>query len=133
MKSYQDSAAAFFEAPIDPSVERFIDKSVNISLQIVNYLEELGWTQKEFAKKMGKSEAEISKWLSGTHNLTLKSISKMEVVLGRDIILTPLEAQKKYKTIEYRTLKVYATANKKIQQFTYSDHTSSGVLFKIAN
>lgn len=133
MKSYQDSAAAFFEAPIDASVERFIDKNVNISLQVVSYLEELDWTQKEFAKKMGKSEAEISKWLSGMHNLTLKSISKMEVVLGRDIILTPLEAKRRYTTIEYRTLKVYGTVNAKVKQPIYSDYTSSEGVFNIMN
>ena len=36
--------------------------------------------QKGLAEKLGKSEAEISKWLSGTHNFTLRSIAKIEAV-----------------------------------------------------
>lgn len=33
--------------------------------------------------------------LSGLHNLTLKSIAKLEAELGSDIITTPLEVRKK--------------------------------------
>jgi transcriptional regulator with XRE-family HTH domain len=35
---------------------------------------------------MGKSESEISKWLTGLHNLELRTIYKIEAVLGEDII-----------------------------------------------
>ena len=56
-------------------------------------------------------ESEVSKWLSGLHNLTLKSITKMETILGNDIIITPLEACEKYVKIKYVTLRVNATKN----------------------
>jgi len=39
--------------------------------------------------KLNKSNAEISKWLSGQHNLTVKSIAKIEEALGEEIITTP--------------------------------------------
>ena len=45
-----------------------------------------GMTQKEFAKRIGKTETEVCRWLSGTHNLTLATISKISVALGVNII-----------------------------------------------
>lgn len=46
-------------------------------------------TQKEFAKKMNKTEVEVSRWLSGTHNFTLKTIAKITAVLGESIVIIP--------------------------------------------
>lgn len=90
----KSNSSQFFDREVSPVNEKYIQKNLDISMQVTEYLDELGWTQKEFADKMGKSESEISKWLSGMHNLTLKSIAKMEAVLGRDIILTPHHAKK---------------------------------------
>ena len=86
-----------------PENKQFVQKNLEISRQISALLEEKGWNQKVFAQKLGKQESEVSKILSGLHNITLKSIAKMESVLNKDIITTPLEASKKYKTIEYIT------------------------------
>jgi hypothetical protein len=35
---------------------------------------------------MGKKPSEVSKWLTGMQNLTLKSIIKMELALGVELI-----------------------------------------------
>jgi transcriptional regulator with XRE-family HTH domain len=43
-------------------------------------------TQKEFAKLMKKSEAEVSVWLSGQHNFTLRTIAKISAALNTDIL-----------------------------------------------
>lgn len=92
----------------------FVKKNLAISNQIMAILKEKGWTQKELAQQLGKSESEVSKLLSGLHNLTLKSIAKLEAQLGSDIIVTPLEACEKYKTTQYISFKVYVP----IQQTT---------------
>lgn len=52
-------------------------------------LKEKGITQKELAARLDKSPSEISKWLSGNHNLTLRSIAKLEAELGADLIYIP--------------------------------------------
>ena len=57
-----------------------------IAIKIASQLSEQGMTQKMFAKKMGKTEAEVSRWLSGTHNFTLRTISKISSVLNTDMI-----------------------------------------------
>ena len=40
-------------------------------------------------KMMGKTETEVSRWLSGTHNLTLATLCKISVALGQDVITIP--------------------------------------------
>lgn len=70
-------------------LEVFAGKSLDIIDQVNAILNRQGLTQKDLAAKLGKSESEISKWLSGGHNLTLKTISKIEDALGADVIVTP--------------------------------------------
>src|SRR5688572_32975296 len=89
----------FFLQEGAPEIERFVEKNLQITQQIFQYLRDRGWSQKDLAQAMGKSEAEISKWLSGTHNLTLKSLTKLEVVLQEDIITTPFAARQQYEKI----------------------------------
>lgn len=67
-------------------VRYFVDSSFEIADRIQALLLEKGMQQKDFAKAIGKQESEISKWLSGTHNFTLKTIAKIKEVLGDQII-----------------------------------------------
>ncbi len=75
---------------VSDEVKYFVDNSVEITNQIHSILERQGKTQRDLANLLGKSESEVSKWLTGTHNFTLKSISKIEVVLNEKLITTPL-------------------------------------------
>jgi transcriptional regulator with XRE-family HTH domain len=70
--------------------ERFASQSLDIIDQIHFLLQEKGWTQKDLAQALGKSESEISKWLSAGHNLTIKTVAKIEAELGTDVLQTPL-------------------------------------------
>ena len=74
----------------------FIEKSLAIANHIFNILERKSLKQKDFAFLLGKSEAEISKWLGGTHNLTLRTISKIEAVLGESIIEIPKKTKEEF-------------------------------------
>ncbi len=63
----------------------FVDFSMAIATRIIHILEEKGIKQKDLAQMLGKTEPEISKWLSGTHNFTLRSLAKIESVLGESL------------------------------------------------
>ena len=63
-----------------------MELSVSIANRIYEILEEKGMSQKEFALLMGKTETEVSRWLSGTHNMTMSTIAKISTALGEDII-----------------------------------------------
>ena len=60
--------------------------SYGIAERIAEVLEAKGIKQKEFAKRLHKSEAEISKWLTGRHNFTVQTIAKIENELGCKVI-----------------------------------------------
>ena len=64
----------------------FVDTSFEIVDRIHTLLEEKGMEQKDLAVLLEKSESEISKWMSGTHNFTIKTLSKIQSVLEAPII-----------------------------------------------
>ncbi|GAB4250161.1 MAG: hypothetical protein Kow0027_13440 [Saprospiraceae bacterium] len=78
---------ALAEVPEETKV--FVRKYTDIVDRINYLLKEKGINQKQLAQKMGKRESEISKWLKSGQNLTLKSIAKLEVALGEEIIAVP--------------------------------------------
>ncbi len=67
----------------------FVDRSLDIAHHIFELMEQKGLKQKDLAEKLGKSEAEVSKWLAGMHNYTLRSLAKLEAALGSAVICTP--------------------------------------------
>lgn len=73
---------------LSKDVKRYVELSDEIAEHIYNVLEQKGMTQKDLAKALDKRESEISKWLSGNHNFTLKSIAKIESALGCNLIFS---------------------------------------------
>lgn len=71
---------------MSPEMKKQMELSVLIANRIYEVLEEKGMSQKEFAQLMGKTETEVSRWLSGTHNMTMSTIAKISTALGEDII-----------------------------------------------
>ncbi|MBE9598004.1 helix-turn-helix transcriptional regulator [Pedobacter sp. MC2016-24] len=80
---------------VQPEHRIFVRKNLALIEQIFHILNEKGWTQKRLATELGKSESEISKWLSGMHNFTFQTISKIEAVLGQEILVTPRQLTQK--------------------------------------
>lgn len=68
------------------AVKRKVSKNLAIAVRIADVLKEQGKTQRDLARLLDKSESEISRWLTGLHNLELKTIYKIEAVLETDII-----------------------------------------------
>ncbi|MDD5821193.1 MAG: helix-turn-helix transcriptional regulator [Prevotella sp.] len=65
-------------------------RSVDLSFQIVDRIHEIllakGLKQKDLASMLGKSEAEISRWMRGTHNFTIDTLISIEHALGSPIL-----------------------------------------------
>lgn len=56
----------------------------------INFLlKEKGYSQKDLAEKLDKKPSEISKWLKGDHNFTLRSLAKLEAELGAPLFYVP--------------------------------------------
>lgn len=71
---------------ITPEIRKQVDISFRIANNIYAVLERRGMDRKDLARLMRKNEAEISKWLSGTHNFTLRTIASISEALGEDIL-----------------------------------------------
>ena len=72
------------ETPEDLKTQlRFSDL---IAEKLIGILKSKGMSQRDLAKNTGKTEAEVSRWLGGTHNFTLRTLAKISVVLGEDLI-----------------------------------------------
>lgn len=85
----------------NPEIARLVEKNLAIANKIQELLQERGLKPADLARLLNKSSSEISKWLTGTHTFTTKTITRVETVLGADII--HIELQK-----EYVYLKIYA-------------------------
>ena len=69
-------------------VKIFVRQYTDIVVRIHELMQLKGLTQKDLADRMDKKPSEINKWLKGNHNLTLKTIAKLEAELGGAIIYT---------------------------------------------
>ena len=77
-------ADAINNIPVETEIR--VRLSVEIVERIMHLMQQQNMNQNDLAKALGKTPSEISKWLSGTHNFTLKSIQKLEFHLGHPIL-----------------------------------------------
>jgi ribosome-binding protein aMBF1 (putative translation factor) len=81
-----------------------VKEEVNLSIDILERIHELldekfDGKQKLLADKLNKSESEISKWLSGVQNFTIKTLVKLEVAFGEPIIAVCTKKGKLTRTV----------------------------------
>ncbi len=85
MKNKQD----WFEskvAAVSPEIMSEVQMSADIIERIDAILKEKHMTQRDLAHKMGKSEAVVSRWITGFPNFTLRSLSQLSAALGEPLI-----------------------------------------------
>lgn len=93
--------------------ETFIKTNLEIVTRILDIMKEKKMSKSDLADKLGKQPSEISKLLSGFHNLSLKTIAKIQVVLGEKIIVATKEEQPVTSVKEYVYLTAFVSSNKK--------------------
>lgn len=78
----------------------FVSRMSEITKQIRVIMERKQVSQKDLAERMKKEQPEISRMLSGTHNMTMRTLAHIETILGENVIQTEvgrvLEMRKKY-------------------------------------
>lgn len=73
-----------------------IDNRMLLAARIADAMKAQKINQKQLAVKMGKSHSVITKWLSGTHNFTIDTLSDLEVVLNISLLKTKKEQPANY-------------------------------------
>lgn len=112
---YSDPLLDEVAKQIPDEVHRRVELMMDIPLRINEILIRKGWNQADLAKAMGKKEAEISKWLSGSHNFTIYTIAKIETTLGENIL-----SVKKYR----KSVSGYSSISESKRR-KLSDHTDT--------
>lgn len=73
-------------AAVAPEVISEVKMSADIVARIDQLLKEKNMTQRDLARKLGKSEAVVSRWITGFPNFTLRSLSQLSAALGEPLI-----------------------------------------------
>lgn len=74
-------------AETPPGEKIYVSKTMHIAALIINILKAKGISQREFSEMINVEESLVSRWLSGTHNFTIKTISNIESTLGESILI----------------------------------------------
>lgn len=73
-------------ANIPNDLSRRLDYSFAISDKLFDEMKRQRISQRELARRMNKRPSEIAKWLSGSHNFTIKTLAEISLVIGVDLI-----------------------------------------------
>lgn len=73
-------------ATTSPSIQQEVAMEFAVSNRIYELMNKRGLTKLQFARALGKKPSEVTKWLSGQHNFTLKTISMLSAFFGEPII-----------------------------------------------
>ena len=73
-------------AAVPSDIKREVDLEVAISNRIYELMTKRGLSKVEFAQALGKRPSEITKWLSGQHNFTIRTLSILSTFFGEDLI-----------------------------------------------
>lgn len=83
-------------AEVAAEVKEEVRINIEIADRIYELLKEKQMTQRDLATFMGKRESEISRWLTGHHGFTTKTLAKISTVLGEPLIQVKRDAETKY-------------------------------------
>ena len=73
-------------AAVPADIKREVDLEFAISNRIYELMTKRGLSKVEFAQALGKRPSEVTKWLSGQHNFTLRTISLLSAFFGEELI-----------------------------------------------
>lgn len=76
-------------AAVPEAVLKEVQMSADIIARIDSILKKKSMTQRDLARRLGKSEAVVSRWTTGFPNLTLRSIAELSTALGEPLIIIP--------------------------------------------
>lgn len=73
---------------IPSAIKAETDLSFAIADRLMELMQEKGLSKKEFADAIGRRPCEITKWLSGQHNFTIRTLCQISTFFGKPLIVT---------------------------------------------
>jgi len=71
---------------VPDDIQQEVDLEFAISNRINELMVQRGLTKLEFAQALGKHPSEVTKWLSGQHNFTIRTLSLLSSFYGESLI-----------------------------------------------
>jgi hypothetical protein len=72
---------------VPKEIEKYTAHSAEIGIMINNYIQsQKGMNKKSFAKLVGKTASDITRWVSGSHNFTILTLSLIETHTDMSIV-----------------------------------------------
>jgi transcriptional regulator with XRE-family HTH domain len=110
---------------ITPVEKMQASTKMTLAARIDDLLLKRGYGKSEFAEKMNKNPSEITKWLSGTQNFTIDTLSEIAVAL--EISITELFIPKQIQVLnEVHFVLSLQNAQPAVQYFTPFNQSSFG-------
>ena len=73
-------------AAVPDDIQQEVDLEFAISNRINELMVQRGLTKLEFAQALGKRPSEVTKWLSGQHNFTIRTLSLLSSFFRESLI-----------------------------------------------
>lgn len=103
-----------------------LDKSRNkmlLAAKIADAMQSKGFSQKQMATEMNKTESEISEWLSGNRNFTVDTLTEIEGFLGIRLLDTRQMGVFVYNSfIDFKTKKKGSTFVEREHNWNLNNH-----------
>ena len=71
---------------VSPEIMAEVQLSAGIIARIDKLLKEKNMSQRDLARKLGKNEAVVSRWITGFPNFTIRTLSQISAALGEPLI-----------------------------------------------
>jgi transcriptional regulator with XRE-family HTH domain len=78
-----------FESEISLSESEKVKNKMHLSVLIDEAIKKRGWSKSKFASEIKQNPSVVTKWLSGTHNFTIDTLTDIGLVLNVDLINLP--------------------------------------------
>lgn len=82
-----DSTFREIVSQVPTEIKMEIDLSFAIAERIDNLIIKKGLSKKEFAEAIGRRPSEVTKWLSGQHNFTIRTLAMLSAFFEESIII----------------------------------------------
>ncbi|WP_286856442.1 MULTISPECIES: helix-turn-helix transcriptional regulator [Sphingobacterium] len=117
--------------------KRYSKLSNLIAFEILERLDELGWKQKDLAKKMSVSPQQVNKWVKGNENFTLETLVGLSEVLCVELIaVAPKKDRKLVQELRFTHAEEYSisiTRKRLVPRITMNENTVYENPYAIAN
>lgn len=101
----------------DPKIDRLVSKNLAIAQKIKEILDSKNMRASNLAELMGKQKSEVSKWLSGQHTFSMRTITAIETALNSEIV----HVVPKIKNVYFTTYVCYGAKVKEKEEAQFID------------